>query len=68
HDDQQLWLFTDKQALDIRSVRPLWAEQANIYLDRAQLPENAKIITSGLAAPVQGMGIRVDAQKISSKQ
>lgn len=68
HDDQQLWLMTDKQALDIRSVRPLWAEQGNVYLDRTQLPENAKIITSGLAAPVQGMGIRVDAQKISSKQ
>ena len=68
HDDQQLWLMTDKQALDIRSVRPLWAEQGNVYLDRTQLPENAKIITSGLAAPVQGMGIRIDAQKISSKQ
>jgi RND family efflux transporter MFP subunit len=65
HDDQQLWLMTDKQALDVRTVKPLWSEQGSIYLDRAQLPGNAKIITSGLAAPVQGMSIRIDTPKHS---
>ncbi|WP_411728356.1 efflux RND transporter periplasmic adaptor subunit [Methyloglobulus sp.] len=68
HDDRQLWLMTDKQTLDIRTVKPLWAEQDTIYLDRAQLPENAKIITSDLAAPVQGMRVHLDGPNPSGKQ
>jgi RND family efflux transporter MFP subunit len=60
HDDRQLWLMTDKNTLDIRTVRPLWTEQENIFIGHDQLPKDAKIITSGLAAPVQGMGVRID--------
>lgn len=68
HDDRQLWLMTDRQTLDIHTVKLLWTEQDSIYLDRAQLPENAKIITSGLATPVQGMGIRINGPNTPGKQ
>jgi RND family efflux transporter MFP subunit len=68
HDDRQLWLMTGEQTLDIRTVRPLWTEQGGIYLDRTQLPENASVITSDLAAPVQGMRVRLDGPKPSGKQ
>jgi RND family efflux transporter MFP subunit len=68
HDDQQLWLMTDKQTLDVRAVKPLWSEQGFVYLDKAQLPENAKIVISDLATPVKGMGIRLGKPKSSEKQ
>jgi RND family efflux transporter MFP subunit len=68
HDNRQLWLMTDKQTLDIRTVIPLWTEQGTIYLSRGQLPEIANIITSGLSTPVQGMGVRLDNLKLSGKQ
>lgn len=58
HDGQQLWLMTDQQTLDIRAVNPVWIEQGHIYLDKDQLPDNARIITSDLSTPVQGMRIR----------
>jgi RND family efflux transporter MFP subunit len=62
HDDQQLWLMTDKQTLDVRTVKPRWSEQGFIYLDKAQLPENARIVISDLSAPVPGMLVRIDQQ------
>jgi len=64
HDGQQLWLMTDKQTLDIRKVNPLWTEQGNIYLGKDQLPDNATVIISDIAAPVQGMSIRTEDSKI----
>lgn len=60
HDDQQLWLMTDKQTLDVRTVKPLWAEQGFVYLDKAQIPENSRIVISDLSAPVPGMLVRTE--------
>jgi RND family efflux transporter MFP subunit len=60
HDDQQLWLMTDKQTLAIRTVKLLWSEQGFVYLDKSQIPENAQIIVSDLSAPVPGMSVRTN--------
>jgi RND family efflux transporter MFP subunit len=60
HDDQQLWLMTDKQALDVHTVKPLWSEQGFVYLDKNQLPNNAQIIISDLSTPVSGMLVRTE--------
>ena len=59
-DAQQLWLMTDKQTLDVRTVKPLWSEQGFVYLDKAQLPDNAQIIISDLSTPVPGMLVHTD--------
>ena len=58
HDDQQLWLFTEKQTLDIRHVSILWTEQNFVFLAKNQLPENSQIISSDIANPVQNMEVR----------
>ena len=68
HDGRQIWLMTDQQTLDIRTVNPAWIEQGYIYLDKAQLPDNARIITSDLATPVQGMRIRAEEPDSSDRQ
>ncbi len=58
HDGSQIWLMTDQQTLEIRTVNPVWSEQGSVYLSKDQLPDNARIITSDLSAPVPGMHIR----------
>lgn len=58
HDGNTLWLMTGQQTLDIVEVEPVWSEQRQIYLGIDQLPENARVIASDLAAPVKGMRIR----------
>ena len=58
HDGSQIWLMTDQQTLEIRTVNPVWSEQGRVYLSKDQLPENTRIITSDLSAPVPGMHIR----------
>lgn len=68
HDGQQLWLMTDQQTLDIRAVNPVWIEQGHIYLDKDQLPDNARIITSDLSTPVQGMRIRTSQPDSPDRQ
>lgn len=66
HDGKLLWLMTDRQTLDIIEVEPVWSEQRHIYLNADQLPENARIITSDLATPVQGMRLRTQQQPVVS--
>ncbi len=58
HDGSQIWLMADQQTLEIRTVNPVWSEQGSVYLSKDQLPDNARIITSDLSAPVPGMHIR----------
>lgn len=60
HDDQQLWLMTDKNTFVSQKVNPLWAEQGFVYLNKNQLPEKMQIITSDLATPVLGMSVRTE--------
>lgn len=59
HEGESVWLMTDKKTLDIRKVDFLWREQGFIYLDRQQLPEDSRVISSDIAVPVQGMSLRL---------
>lgn len=60
HDDHQVWVMNDKQSLSIQTVAPKWTEEGFVYLDKNQLPEHSRIITSELSAPFQGMPVRAD--------
>lgn len=59
HSGQNIWLATDENTLDILPVSPVWQEQNRVFIDATQIPEQARIISSNLSAPVQGMSIRV---------
>ncbi len=61
HDGDMLWLMDRENRLLIHKVQPVWRERGNIYLERTQLPENARVIRSELSTPVQGMSLRDSA-------
>lgn len=66
HDDRQLWLLNDNQTLAIQAVFPRWTEQGFVYLDKNQLPEHSRIVTSELSAPFPGMSVRSETIKNSA--
>jgi len=61
HSGQKLWLVTEKNTLDIKAITPIWQEQGLIFIDAQQIQENARIISSNLSTPVQGMTVRTQA-------
>ncbi len=65
HDDRQLWLLNDNRTLAIQPVAPRWTEQGYVYLDKNQLPDHSRIVTSELSAPFPGMPLRTDGIKKS---
>lgn len=61
HEGELLWLMTDKHTLDIHKVAYVWREQGYVYLDSQQVPVDARVISSDIAVPVQGMALRLAA-------
>lgn len=52
--DDEILTATDQKTLHIKKVTVLWKDADWAYLDKS-LPENTKIITSKVAAPLEGM-------------
>lgn len=67
HDDRQIWLLNNDNTLAIQKISPLWAEQGFVYLANNQLPANAKVISSALSAPVNGMVLRLNTPPAPSQ-
>ena len=67
HDGSQIWLMNNQQTLEIHTVSPVWIEQGQVYLSKDQLPENARIITSDLSAPVPGMRLHSVSAETTAK-
>ena len=44
--------------LDIKTIVPLYAEKGRIFISAQQLPSQARIISSNLTTPIQGMQLR----------
>lgn len=63
HDNRQLWLMDDHQALAIQAVSPIWTEQGFVYLESSQIPERSRIVTSELSAPAPGQAVRTNGSK-----
>ncbi|NOQ63195.1 MAG: HlyD family efflux transporter periplasmic adaptor subunit [Methyloprofundus sp.] len=61
HDGHNIWLLDTQNHLDINPVQPQYIGQGIVYIAADQLPENARIISSNLNTPVQGMQLRVQA-------
>ena len=61
HSGLKIWLVTEQNTLDIKSITPLWQEQGLIFIDSGQLPDKSRIISSNLSTPVQDMAVRIPA-------
>lgn len=59
HSGQKIWLVTEQNTLDIKTITPVWYEKGKVFINAGQIPVNARIITNNLSAPVQGMAVRV---------
>ncbi len=66
-DHSSVWLVGENQTLEIRKVRPIWRD-AEIVLLKDALKPGENLIVSDLAAPVEGMMLRVDASKSEMKR
>ena len=58
HDGNQVWILRKDGTLDIRKLEIVWSEQNNVFVNH-QLKNGERLIISNLAAPVQGMHLRV---------
>ncbi len=54
-----VWVLTPDGALDIRKVAVAWSDADAVYVTDG-LADGEKLITSDLAAPVEGMALRVE--------
>jgi len=58
HDNNTLWLFTDKNRLEIRPVKIIAANKDQ-FLVNSGISEGETLIISGLATPVNGIPLRL---------
>jgi RND family efflux transporter MFP subunit len=58
HDGNQVWILTQDGTLDIRKLEIAWSEHDDVFV-RQQVKNGERLIISKLAAPVQGMHLRV---------
>lgn len=58
HKGNQVWILKPDDTLDIRKLDIIWSEQNHVFV-RQQLNNGERLIISKLAAPVQGMRLRV---------
>lgn len=65
-DFSSIWLAGKNQTLEIRQVRPIWRDPKIVLLKDALKP-GERLIVSDLAAPVEGMMLRVDDSKSEMK-
>ena len=59
HNGPFIWLLNAQNTLNIKEIIPLFSEQGLVFISAEQLPVGARIISSNLNTPVQGMQLRV---------
>jgi RND family efflux transporter MFP subunit len=59
-DNSNVWIVGKNQTLEIRKVSPIWRD-ADIVLLQNELGTGEHLIISDLAAPMEGMKVRVDS-------
>jgi len=58
-NDNQVWILDKEEKLAIRSVETLWRDEEYVFVRDGLQPDNL-LITSALAAPVDGMQLRIE--------
>ena len=59
HENNQIWVMSDNDTLDIRSVNIAYRDATQAVIASGLQP-GERVITSELTAPIQGMTIRLD--------
>ncbi|MBC8470532.1 MAG: efflux RND transporter periplasmic adaptor subunit [Planctomycetes bacterium] len=57
-DDDTLWLLNDNSQLEIRHVKIVFRDSDQVYINEG-LTENEKLVMTDIAAPVEGMPLRI---------
>ncbi|MEJ2655826.1 MAG: efflux RND transporter periplasmic adaptor subunit, partial [Desulfobacterales bacterium] len=65
-DNSKVWVIGKDQALEIRKVSPIWRD-ADLVLLQDEVKPGEHLIVSDLAAPVEGMKVRIDSLKSETK-
>ena len=65
-DHSNVWVARENQTLEIRKVRPIWRDAETVLLKEGLKP-GEHLVVSDLAAPVEGMMLRVDASTSERK-
>ena len=65
-DNSSVWIMKENNILEIRKVHPVWRD-ADVVLLKDDLKPGEQLIVSDLAAPVEGMTVRVDTSKSEMK-
>ena len=63
HNDSQVWILDKDEKLAIRPVETLWREEEYVYVRDGLHPDDL-LITSALAAPVDGMQLRTEQPEV----
>jgi len=62
HNGMQLWLLSEQNTLEVKTITPIWKGAEQVFIDAEQLPKNVRIISSNLSTPVQGMTLRTKVE------
>jgi hypothetical protein len=65
-DNSSVWIVKENQTLEIRKVHPIWRD-ADVVLLKDDLNPGEQLIVSDLAAPVEGMSVRVNTSSSEMK-
>jgi RND family efflux transporter MFP subunit len=57
HDNNQVWLLNTENKLEIRMVEPVWRDATTVLFEEG-FKEGERLITSDIAAPLQGMDLQ----------
>jgi RND family efflux transporter MFP subunit len=66
-DNSKIWIVSDNQTLEIRTVYPVWRD-ADIVLLQDDLSPGERLIVSDLPAAVEGMPVQIETLKTELKK
>lgn len=67
HEGRGLWIMTPENTLNIRRVDIIWSEEETVFA-AGNLHDGERLITSSLAAPVEGMELRSEQPQNTMEQ
>jgi len=65
-DDDTVWFLNDAGQLEIRHVKIVFRDSDHVYINEG-LTENEKLVVTDIAAPVEGMSLRIAGAKDETK-
>jgi len=67
HEGYEVYVMSPQQTLEIREVTPLW-ERRDTILIQTGLEDGDRVIVSRIAAPFEGMALRLDKEDPGKKE